>query len=234
MTLFLIPGTVAEIVMTETFKRPVPIKFCQESNTLSSQPGDPFEIILDDTITYKNKTIPQGSHLVGTLIESRASKRFGRPGRFKVLFNTLEMSEPRQSIPLNYEGLKQKSYTSVFLEDKRHTYESLFSRQALIGLAANAVSVPFGLMFDNGLPLTLAFEGLIDGSVGASQELMIKSPNDKRSKLHRGAYGFFRGTTPFPITYTMLKKYPNLDYNQETEILLQFPKPMWQYIFRHV
>jgi hypothetical protein len=227
------PLTHAAVVMQKNFSQFVPVTITHAVSTTLSAVGEPFEMTLADDVTYKDKTLPKGSHLKGNIQAVRSSKRLGRPAQFKVLFNQLVLPTPEaeQLLPLAYEGLEPRQYEAIFLKNNRSTYQSFFSRQLLISTLSNCISIPLGLALDTGWFTAIGIDRLIDGTTGSTQEVLIKSPNDHRSGTHRVAYGFFRGATPFPFLYGMVKKAPPLEYEVNTSLYVQLPGAMWQYVF---
>lgn len=231
------PSVQADVQMKKNFEQFIPIKVMTEASTATAQPGDAFEIRIMDDIVYDGKTVPAGSTLTGHVTETREPKRWGRPARFLVRFEELRLGyatpEPQEAIALNAPDDQKalKKFQAAFLEDNRHTRKSIFSRQAMVGLVANAITVPISLVSNQGFVGAYILDETVDAAVGIAEEFRYKDPNDTRSKGRKVAEGVLRGTTPIPLMVGMVRKGGHLAYEEETPVYLRFPKPLMTEVF---
>ncbi len=225
----------ADVVMKHSFNKFVPIKVLTQANTETTAVGEPFEIRLTDKVIYNDLELPSGSTLKGLIIEVREPMRWGRPARFKVIFNEVKLGylDSGDTIKLTQGNASDKNYHAHFLRNNRHARKTLLSRQAIIGVTANAISIPISLSMNHGLLGAYIIDEVIDAGVGAAEELHYNDPNDKRSKLKRVGAGVLRGTTPIPLMVGLVRKGKHLTYENDEESLayLRLPKKMWQDVF---
>lgn len=223
----------ADVEMNDRFKEFVLVQVTTPVSTQSANVGEPFGIKLMETVHYEDQTLPLGSTFDGKITEAREPKRWGRPARFKVLFDELNLPLKPDAIALEpSDADEQDDMEAIFLHDNRHTYNTLVSRQAIVAAAANAVTIPLSLLLHQGLTTAWIMDDSVDAVAGVVTELRFNDPNDTRSKKRKIWDGALRGGTPIPLITGMARKGDTLEYTEEeATVYLRLPKDLWSVAF---
>ena len=233
---FFLPVSHAEILMEKGFKQLIPIRILTSAATATTVPGDSFNVRIIDDVKYGDKTLPAGSMLKGIITESKEPQRWGRPAHLKVTFEELSLGYlGTQGDSMFLEAHpNDKHYQATFLQDSLKTRKSLFSRQAIVGITANAITVPVSLISKQGALVAYALDEFVDATVGAIHEVKHKVPNDERSTGKKVFDGVIRGTTPIPLVVGFTKKGKNITYDEGSLTYFKFPEKLMQDIFTKI
>lgn len=224
--------SVADVEMNKRFKEFVLLQVMTPVSSDNTAIGHDFDVKLMETVRFNERTIPLGSTLHGKVTESREAKRWGRPARFKVMFDELKL--PLKPDPISLSPSEPKDaddMEAIFLHDNRHTYNTLFSRQAIIAAGANVITIPLSLMLHQGLTGAWIMDDAVDAAFGAVAEARFKDPNDQRSTKRKVWDGALRGGTPIPLVAGMVRKGDTLEYEGDSSVYMRLPKDLWNAAF---
>lgn len=228
-TLLLANTSFAEIEIKK-FSEAIPVTVETAIDTKSTQANTPFVLTLADTVKYQNLILPVGTQLSGNIQTIRQSKRWGRPARYNVLFDQINI--PQQgafNLADTLASEKKDSRDVRFKPFSRLTAGQQFKRQLLTNLISAAITLPLVLTTDISGWEYLFIDSGVDGVVGAGVEMGFADQLDERSRLEQGTVGFLRGASPpgVGLITSLVQKSPDIVYTQGQQTETRLPKSFW-------
>ncbi len=198
-------------VLVTDLDEPVSVILQTPLDVTRDEAGKKYEAVFDDDYTYLTGMIPQGTRIYGTVEKLRESKRFGRPGYFRLSVDKITFPDGTPC-PLSKEELDE-------LDQKVHhpdaqTKKRIFKSNMASTIAGSTTSVTLHAVGVFAFPYAVGARVLAgavyEGVAGDKEQPLTK-------RLGKGAY---KGTG-IPGAIHFVKKSPNPVYEPGDAIALR-------------
>lgn len=214
------PSALAQPQTLKTLKDPLIVCSKTRLDYSTTKIGSPFAAVLPDDVVYQGRTLPAGTLFKGYVQEVQPSRRFSRPGYYRMNLQevVLPSGECHQLSLLHGLGVASGKINGK----QAHTFKDFAMKTVPNSIVGSATSIPLGAATNlaGGVVTAIAFGARM--VTGATLAVILKDPPG-RSSLTQASYGTFNGTG-LPGTWELLHKDKNPVFEEGATLPLNLPE----------